>query len=84
MHGIDGPQCNPKSYDGYFFEGAFSAGPIGYDVHIGLSDDFGDPFGLFNPNEPTFSGTWEYGGNVGLDPGGLKGAFCYYVHVGDI
>jgi RHS repeat-associated protein len=78
LHGMDGPNCKPESYSGWFFEAALGTASLSADIHIGIEPDPMDPTNIgYIP-----TGVWEHGGSVGIGAP-LKGGWCKYKYVGD-
>src|SRR5205807_10276054 len=76
-----GEGCSAKSYEGWFFEIAGTAGPAWAGVDIGMGQGWcGAPWG--------YSGTFEGGAGICVDAGsewtrlGGKVALCFYTLVG--
>jgi RHS repeat-associated protein len=74
--GLNGKDCRPENYAGWFVEGGVTAGILGLGLDIGFDKS---PIWLPNPIDP--SGVHEVGG--GLSPGWQgKLSLCYYTQVG--
>ncbi|MCU7859807.1 MAG: hypothetical protein KZQ86_08230, partial [Candidatus Thiodiazotropha sp. (ex Lucinoma kastoroae)] len=74
---MDGKQCRPNNYSGYFGEANANAFGVGVGVDVGLSDVDGN----FIPDG--VSGVNEAGVGYGTGLPGMSAMLCYYIYIGE-
>ena len=72
---MEGKQCRPENYEGYFAEANFGGAGMGGGIDAGLTDSDGNliPDGLSETNEA----------GIGMASPGISAMLCYYIYMGE-